>query len=674
MQTKIIGIINKTIAHPYFPIITLLLINLVAAVLVVTDYGESWDEKPRYQYAENSLNAYKGVRSDLEDEKGPFFVMVAAFGADLVCQLKDDCQVSDIRHTINFLSFLLGLFFLYRLNNRFVGRWAAFTGALLFNTQPLLWGHAFINPKDLPFMALFIASIDTGMAISNKFRASPIHKNSPENPQVTIRSRLISEWESLSKFKKYLLLITSCIVILLVAGFSLFQDPAHQLIENLIRDLYTDKAQGFLAVIFNRSAQNIHNVPVEDYVHKAWQIYLRTARNLSIFLVISWMITIFSIFSRTSRYLWNHHVKPILHQTWDELKRFEGKPFIKEIWSIFKDPRVITAGVFWGLASATRTLGPFAAGLVSFYLLLKHRKQALPTLIVYFIIGAITIYIAWPGLWDHPIKNYLDSLFMASDFPWDGKVLFRGIEYDPGTLPKTFLPVLLSIQFTVTAILTIVGGILISLTNMFKQKSDWIKLTVLYLWILIPFAFVITLEPKYYDNFRHFLFIIPPLFVFAAIGIQRVFDAVKRPAIQALIAILLILPNLFPLVRLHPYQYVYYNLFTGGLPGAFRSYEMDYWGTSFREATDFVNQTAPQDAKIYVYGPTHLVDKYAREDLKIRNLKRVMPTDRDSPAFAILLSRYNKDINLFPELESIFRVERDGAIFAVVKYLQTNTP
>jgi hypothetical protein len=71
-----------------------------------------------------------------------------------------------------------------------------------------------------------------------------------------------------------------------------------------------------------------------------------------------------------------------------------------------------------------------------------------------------------------------------------------------------------------------------------------------------------------------------------------------------------------------------------------------------------------------VYGPTHLFDKYTRPDLKIRNLKRVMPSDYDSPVYAVLLSRYNKDIDLFPEVESIFRVERDGAIFTVAKDLQ----
>ena len=198
------------------------------------------------------------------------------------------------------------------------------------------------------------------------------------------------------------------------------------------------------------------------------------------------------------------------------------------------------------------------------------------------------------------------------------------------------------------------------------------NLTILYLWFFVPFTLVITSEPKIYDNFRHFLFIIPPLFAFAAIGVQSIFDIVKRPAIQPIIVFLLILPNIFPLVRLHPYQYVYYNIFTDGLQGAFRNYEMDYWGTSYREATEFVNQTAPMNARIIVSGPLHLVETYARADLELVKHKNDMIINQNSPSYAILLSRYNRDIRLFPEAENIFSVGRDGAIFAVVKKLNDN--
>ena len=38
------------------------------------------------------------------------------------------------------------------------------------------------------------------------------------------------------------------------------------------------------------------------------------------------------------------------------------------------------------------------------------------------------------------------------------------------------------------------------------------------------------------------------------------------------------------LARLHPYENLSYNMLVGGLPGAFRRYDMDYWFNSMPEA------------------------------------------------------------------------------------------
>ena len=38
------------------------------------------------------------------------------------------------------------------------------------------------------------------------------------------------------------------------------------------------------------------------------------------------------------------------------------------------------------------------------------------------------------------------------------------------------------------------------------------------------------------------------------------------------------------LIRLHPYEYLFYNSLVGGLEGASRSYDLDYWFNSMPEA------------------------------------------------------------------------------------------
>ena len=46
---------------------------------------------------------------------------------------------------------------------------------------------------------------------------------------------------------------------------------------------------------------------------------------------------------------------------------------------------------------------------------------------------------------------------------------------------------------------------------------------------------------------------------------------------------LLFVPQLVTMVRMHPYQYVAYNVLAGGLPGAAGRFELDYWDTSLRD-------------------------------------------------------------------------------------------
>jgi hypothetical protein len=47
------------------------------------------------------------------------------------------------------------------------------------------------------------------------------------------------------------------------------------------------------------------------------------------------------------------------------------------------------------------------------------------------------------------------------------------------------------------------------------------------------------------------------------------------------------------MVRLHPYEYVYFNRSSGGLREAFGRYETDYWGASFKEGLQWVMHKLP---------------------------------------------------------------------------------
>jgi hypothetical protein len=122
-------------------------------------------------------------------------------------------------------------------------------------------------------------------------------------------------------------------------------------------------------------------------------------------------------------------------------------------------------------------------------------------------------------------------------------------------------------------------------------------------------------------------------------------------------------------VILHPYQYIYYNQFAGGVNGAYRQYELDYWVTSYREATLYLNKEAPLDSKVLVVGPRRIFISYAREDLNQEWFTIEEVEDTTDPIYVIISTRYNDDLTRFPDAEIVYRVSRNGASLAIVKQI-----
>jgi len=255
----------------------------------------------------------------------------------------------------------------------------------------------------------------------------------------------------------------------------------------------------------------------------------------------------------------------------------------------------------------------------------------------------------------------------ATDFPWAGKVLFAGVDYPVGELPRSYLPTLLSLQFTEPALALFLAGFLLAVRDFLRQAADRLKLALVALWFFAPLGAALVLMPTMYDNFRQFLFMIPPLFIFAGLAMQGVFSGIKSFTVRLLILAALLLPGLYWDVRLHPYQYVYYNQLVGGVGGAYRRFEMDYWATSYREATEYLNAVAPPDARVVVWGPEHLVERYARADLDISDYRKIADEPQD---FAVIYTRHDKDLSLYPDASTLFQTGRDGAVFVVVKRLR----
>ncbi|MFN8412889.1 MAG: glycosyltransferase family 39 protein [Anaerolineales bacterium] len=581
-----------------------LLIFFVIAILgafIIPQFGESWDELKFFKYADLALNAYKtfptqGVVNtfgNTYDNYGPAFVMVVAL---LAKPLRIIFIESDAWHYLYFLTYLASVWAFYELAKRWLSQNTAVFSTLLFATQPLLIGHAFISPKDIPFLSFFLLSLHFGLKLFESLQPMQLNE--------------------IDSHSKRTLTLLSALWLVLTFGLFLFTDSFHSLIANLVQSAKAGQTN-----IISSIASDLSKVDAEVYIQRYFTLFLWAC---SFIFLLSSFILLTTLYRRS---------RPTFHT------------FLTILFPAF----------LLGFTTSIRILGPFVAIFVAYYAFRKHGKQAFLSLIIYGIIALISMYLTWPYLWINPIGHFIESLKVMSSYPWSGQVLFNGNEYASTNLPYSYLPVLFGIQLTEPVWALTLLGLFVAIVGG-KEKRELVIL--MGVWFLIPLiGFIVTRSPLY-DNFRQIFFIIPPVFMLAGV----VFEKIKNTKWQLVLMVLCLLPGVIDIVRLHPYEYTYYNRFAGDV---FRKYELDYWGTSYREAANYLNTTAPEHASVWVDGPSHIFALYARSDIKVYSDYEAERADQYD--YVVSTSRYNLDLTSYPDAKVIYTIKRDNGIMAVIK-------
>ena len=133
--------------------------------------------------------------------------------------------------------------------------------------------------------------------------------------------------------------------------------------------------------------------------------------------------------------------------------------------------------------------------------------------------------------------------------------------------------------------------------------------------------------------------------------------------LKTLVIVFLLLPGLIGIIKLHPYEYIYYNTLVGGAEHAYKTYHLDYWCTSVREAMETINSVAAPNSSVVIAGPTAAALPFSREDIKISDTN-VFGDDLD---YAVACRYAIWDTDFFPEFKVISSVQRGNAILAIIK-------
>jgi len=210
----------------------------------------------------------------------------------------------------------------------------------------------------------------------------------------------------------------------------------------------------------------------------------------------------------------------------------------------------------------------------------------------------------WPAAQVRPFYQPAKGLWYATHFAYDIKVVFEGMVLSNRELPWYYLPKWFLITLPEFYFLGLFLGL--SLLVRFGLRCGfrtWLRADVgLLLTVivpLLPLTYAVLATPPDYDGVRHFLFILPPMAVIAAYSIAEVVKHGRgwlRISIMAVSTESLLLTGV-DMIRLHPYQYVFFNrLFAGGLETAARYYDTDYWGASYKEGVEWLVAHYPVQA------------------------------------------------------------------------------
>ncbi len=229
----------------------------------------------------------------------------------------------------------------------------------------------------------------------------------------------------------------------------------------------------------------------------------------------------------------------------------------------------------------------------------KNRKtlhHLLFTTIIVSAAGYLLGLILWPYGISNPISHPLKSLEIMTQFPTTLRQLFEGNIYWSDFLPWYYIPK----YILITTPIVILIGFLLYIVFIRKKiiKREYLYNFFLVFSFAFPIIYIIYKGSNVYGGWRHALFIWPSFVVATALGYEKLLRFFQNKRVQyvmyVIVAALAIKPAIH-IIKHHPYEYIYFNEFVGGVNGAYGDYEMDYYGHSLRPAAQWLINNVIKD-------------------------------------------------------------------------------
>lgn len=246
----------------------------------------------------------------------------------------------------------------------------------------------------------------------------------------------------------------------------------------------------------------------------------------------------------------------------------------------------------WGLIQLSSTASGFTIQKRGKYVLYTIGRMWISAKVL-LVIGLVITILIWPYLWFSPLARLVEMITYFSQVGSGFKIFWQGETYRVGwDVAYTWYP-LASLLYTIPTILLpfILIGMIYLLRALWRGRVAY---SLLLIWCTVPLVRAFYPDAAYYDGIRHFIEVLPPIYITAAIGIGWVttyLETILRRFTTGQLAqpvVLWVVTALLGLtILLHfPYTTGVYNIFA---QKANVHYDRDFGALSIKEGVDFIH-------------------------------------------------------------------------------------
>jgi hypothetical protein len=290
---------------------------------------------------------------------------------------------------------------------------------------------------------------------------------------------------------------------------------------------------------------------------------------------------------------------------------------------------------------------------------------------IYGLSTFLFLWAIWPFLWEAPVDNFMFAFENMIHFRWDGELLLFGQLLQASDLPWHYLPGWIGITNSAIFILVFCFGIIALFYQLIKRvfKKNYTTIEIfnfLFLSVLIvSFGSVFVLKPIMYDKWRQFYYLYPFMLLVFTYAIWVLFNQKKWRIVSIISMSYLILNYGISIITLFPYSQVYFSeiIHRKGENGLRTNFEMDYWGTVYKELIEHVLEIDNRDTiSVWVNTPSG-----SNTILSIEEARKKMVTVSDNEDYAITCFRHRtRETKDYTEDDIIYKIVRKGNTIGAV--------